>query len=86
MTRSVYTPAYQEVIAHVVRLRREAGLTQRQLAAKLDWPQNLVARVETSQRRLDLVEFVAICRACNADPAVEARSLVQLLQRCQQFL
>jgi hypothetical protein len=29
---------------------------------------NYIARIETGQRRLDLVELVQLCRACNADP------------------
>jgi len=36
-----------------------------------------VARIETGQRRVDLVEFVALCRACGADPEAQAVALVR---------
>ncbi len=80
MAKSVYTPAYRHVVERVVALRKRAGLTQRELAAKLGWPQNLVARLETTQRRLDLVEFVAICEACGADRCVESADLAKALR------
>jgi transcriptional regulator with XRE-family HTH domain len=50
----------------VVRLRAAAGLTQRRLARKLRCPQNTVLRIEQGERRIDLVEFWRICRACGA--------------------
>jgi len=49
--------------------RRQAGLTQRDLAERLGKPPSFVAKVETGERRLDLVEFVAIARALNLSPA-----------------
>jgi hypothetical protein len=39
--------------------------------------QNFVARVETRQRRLDLVEWVSICRACGVDPEREIAGLLK---------
>jgi hypothetical protein len=39
--------------------------------------QNFVGRIETGQRRIDLVEWAAICRACTADPEVEIAKLVK---------
>ncbi len=49
--------------------RRQAGLTQRDLAERLGKPPSLVAKVETGERGLDLVEFVASARALNLGPA-----------------
>jgi DNA-binding transcriptional regulator YiaG len=50
------------------RVRKAAGLTQHALARLLKKPQSFVARYEGGERRLDVVEFVAIARALNADP------------------
>ena len=54
--------------------RRDAGLTQRELVdrlpAWLKWDQTTLAKVETSRRRLDLVEFLEIAKALKLDPAV----------------
>ena len=76
MARSLHTAAHRELVSAAIALRRTAGLTQRQLAERLGREQNFVARVETGQRRVDLVEWVTLCRACGADPAAETLRLV----------
>ena len=73
----MFTPAYKQLTEAVVRLRQDAGLTQRQLAEKLGREQSFVGRIETGQRRIDVVEFVWICRALGADPQVEVREVVK---------
>lgn len=77
MAASLHTAAHREMVSAAIALRRAAGLTQRQLAERLGREQNFVARVETGQRRVDLVEWVMLCRACDADPAVEVSRLVK---------
>lgn len=44
-------------------VRTEAGLRQEDLAAKLGQPQSFVSRYESGERRVDLLELKAICRA-----------------------
>ena len=56
-------------ISVVSDARRHAGLTQRDLSERLGKPPSSVAKVDTGERRLDLVEFVAIARALNLSPA-----------------
>lgn len=48
--------------------RREAGLTQAQLAERLGKPASFIAKIEIGERRLDVVEFTAIAKALNMDP------------------
>ena len=48
--------------------RKDAGVTQVELAERLGKPQQFVSKVEKGDRRLDLVEFVAIARALRMDP------------------
>lgn len=80
MPRSTFSPAYQEVTDLVVKLRQDAGLTQRDLAAKLGRELSYISRIEQGQRRLDLVEFVWHCKACGVDPqAVGAELLGRLV-------
>ena len=50
--------------------RKSAGLTQAEVAGRLKRPQSFVAKYENGERRLDVLEFVAVCRAIEAD-AVE---------------
>lgn len=57
--------------------RKKAGLTQHQLAAKLHRPQSFIAKYENGERRVDVVEFVEICRALDADPVKLIRNLAR---------
>jgi transcriptional regulator with XRE-family HTH domain len=52
----------------MVGARKAAGLTQQALAHRLKKPQSFVAKYEGGERRLDVVEFIAIARALSADP------------------
>ena len=52
----------------MVGARKAAGMTQHALARLLKKPQSFVAKYEGGERRLDIVEFVAIARALGADP------------------
>lgn len=42
-------------------------MTQQQVADALGKPQSFVAKVEGYERRLDVIEFIAICKVVDAD-------------------
>lgn len=44
-------------------MRHESGLTQVELAKAWGTSQAMISKIETGERRLDLVEFVSLCRA-----------------------
>ena len=69
MRRWVSSQSYRVAIGAVIDARKQAGFTQRNLATCLGKPPSFVAKIETGERRLDLVEFVAIARALNIEPA-----------------
>jgi transcriptional regulator with XRE-family HTH domain len=48
--------------------RATSGLTQAQLGDLIGKDQSFVSLIEGGQRRVDLVEFYAICTALRADP------------------
>jgi transcriptional regulator with XRE-family HTH domain len=79
MVASMFTAAHDALVAGVVRLRQGAKLTQRQLATALGREQNLIGRIETGQRRIDLIEWISICHACGADPETETLRLLRLI-------
>ena len=68
MPKSVFSEAYGILLDELVRARKNAGVTQVQLAERLGRPQPFVSYFERGERRVDLVEFVAIARALNVDP------------------
>lgn len=59
---SVYSEEYQRVINALKKARKDKGITQAQLAEALGKPQSFIAKVESGERRLDVVEFVHLAR------------------------
>lgn len=66
---SVYSNEYQSVINALKGARKQQGITQVQLAEVLGKPQSFIAKVESGERRLDVVEFVHLARFVGIDAA-----------------
>lgn len=64
MSKTLRTPEHVYLCQRLRQVRLDAGLTQADLADRLDKPQSFVAKVETQERRLDLIEFVMWMTAC----------------------
>lgn len=58
----------QHIHTALAEIRNEAGLAQRELAKRLGREHSFVARIEQGERRVDLVEFYLICKACETSP------------------
>lgn len=67
--KSIFTSRYQKLKKLLIEARKDAGLTQVDLAAKLDRPQSFVSKYERGERRLDIVEFLEVADALRIDPA-----------------
>lgn len=61
--KSLYSEQYQQLCALLKELRREAGLTQVQVATRLDVPQSFVSKYESGERRLDVIELRHVAEA-----------------------
>ncbi|MBL7077788.1 MAG: helix-turn-helix transcriptional regulator [Kiritimatiellae bacterium] len=61
MRKSITSKEYRAVTAELVRLRKQAGLTQLELADRLGREQSFVWRIEKGERRLDVLEFFWVC-------------------------
>jgi transcriptional regulator with XRE-family HTH domain len=83
MDKTIYSRQGECLRETIIELRREAGLTQRELAAKLKREHNLIGRLEVGERRLDVIEFYRICKACGANPETVARKLMRKLQEVE---
>lgn len=73
--KTIYQESYLRLIDALVKGRKTAGLTQMQVAEKLAKPQSYVAKVEGADRKLDVMEFVALCKVIQQDPS----ELIKLL-------
>ena len=76
ITKTVHSSEQAAFCALMVAARKQAGLTQHELARRLKRPQSFVAKYEGGERRIDVVEFVAIVRAIGADPVKLLRDLI----------
>jgi len=60
---AAYTDRYELFREILKELRESKGVTQAQLAERLEIPQSYVSKYETGERRLDFVETAEICEA-----------------------
>ena len=63
----------------LVKMRKEAGLLQEDLAKRLGKPQSFVSKYEIGERRLDIIELKQICKAMGV-------SFVKLAKRVESLL
>lgn len=68
MTKSVFTERYKTFISLLVSARQKQGLTQRELAIRLNKVHSFVAKYEQGERRLDVIEFLDIAEALELNP------------------
>jgi transcriptional regulator with XRE-family HTH domain len=66
--KSIHTPEYRALLTWLRECRQTRGLSLRDVGALLDVPHSWVGKIETGERRLDVTEFVRLCRVLHADP------------------
>ncbi len=80
MAKSVFTDAYAVFLKTLVAARKEAGVTQAELAARLDKPQPFVSNIERGERRVDVIEFYQIAEALGLDPVSLFRRIAKAIR------
>ena len=68
MPKTIFGGEHRHLVAVLVEARQASGLTQAELAARVGKDQSCVSIIERGQRRVDVLEFVALARAMNTDP------------------
>jgi transcriptional regulator with XRE-family HTH domain len=66
--KSLRSPLHRELLHLLIAARKNANLTQQDLAISLRRHQSFVAKYEGGERRIEIVEFVQICRAIGVPP------------------
>ncbi|HVW56729.1 MAG TPA: helix-turn-helix transcriptional regulator [Rhizobiaceae bacterium] len=75
MAKSIHTKAYGQFVELLRRERLKAGLTQQDVADRLGKPQSYVAKIEGAERRIDVIEFLALTEAIGTDAAAIVKEL-----------
>ena len=66
--KSLRTRTHRMLCATLVEARKEAGISQQELARRLKRSQSFIAKIEVGERRIDVVEFIEIARALGREP------------------
>ena len=74
-SRDKFDREYRAIIAMLQSHRKAAGITQWDLARALGTDQSQISKLERSERRLDVVDYLRICRAIGLDPGKPLRSI-----------
>lgn len=75
MVKTLGTARHQALIAFLVDKREAAGITQTELAERLGQYQSFVARLESGQRRVDVIELMDLAEVLGFDPHSALRHL-----------
>ena len=63
---SLFPERYSRFLEQLIVARKNAGLTQTQVALALKKPQSFVSKYESGERLLDVAEYVEIARVLGA--------------------
>lgn len=80
MKKSITSKEYHIFLDLLIQYREQAGLTQTQLAKRLQKTQSFVSKFERGERRIDVIEFLTICNALNVSPTTFLNSLQHIIQ------
>jgi transcriptional regulator with XRE-family HTH domain len=75
LVKTIHSEKYRYLLALLREAREKAGITQAELSVQLAKPQSYVSKYENGERRLDVIEFLGVCRALECDPHVLIKRL-----------
>lgn len=77
MPVSVHHPKYKALQAVLVEMRRQAGLSQTQLADRLGVGQSYISKIERAEAYVDVFVYVDWVGACGVRPGLALDLLVE---------
>ena len=81
MSTSVHQIPYCRVVEWLKSHRHAQGISMRVLAATLGVPHTWIAKVESGERRMDVLEFVQLCHALGVKPSAGLRVLLDAIRQ-----
>ncbi|PIE45016.1 MAG: transcriptional regulator [Gammaproteobacteria bacterium] len=70
MRKTIYSQSSQILTECLRNSRKSAKLTIRQLAEKMEVHHSIIGKIETGERRLDVIEFIEYCQVLDLNPHV----------------
>lgn len=62
MNKSIYSSEHKKIINKLVKARLDSGLSQNDAAKKLGKSQSYISKLESGQRRVDLIQLKALAK------------------------
>lgn len=81
LSNILFSDEYDHLPGVLRELRRRAGLSQRRLAEKMQRSACHVHKIETRQRRIELVEFCRYVTACGGNPGCVFHEVLSLIDQ-----
>jgi transcriptional regulator with XRE-family HTH domain len=57
VNNAIYTSEHKAIINRLIQARKETGLTQAEIARKINRTQSYMSKIEAGQRRLDITQI-----------------------------
>ena len=77
--KTIYQQRYQTLIGCLISARKQAKLTQADIAHQLGKPQSYIAKIEGKDRKIDVLEYVEICEVLDLQPS----EIIKIIENTQ---
>jgi len=73
--KTLFSDAHTKLVELLRKARKDAGLTQVDVAQALNSRQVFISKIECCERKIDVIEFLVLCKVYKADPAALLKKL-----------
>ena len=77
MSSSLYSKEHKNIVEKLIKARREAGIDQVDVAKKLGKSQSYLSKIESGQRKIDVIQLQKFAKFYNKDITYFLKSLCQ---------
>lgn len=78
LRQSIHSSEHELLRQIFIRQRKTLGLSQRELAERMDIIYSAIGKIETGDRRLDVIEFIQYCQVLEISPHEVIDEILQL--------
>lgn len=84
MKKSISSNDYNIFLSQLVQFRADAGFTQAKLAEAIGETQSTISKMERAERRIDVIELFAICKAIGVNPTEFITALTEAIAKASK--
>lgn len=84
-TKTIHDDRYRALIDRLVEIRKSKNISQRELATRANVSHCCIGRIETYERRVDLIEFCDLCNILGISESEIIKMIQLLLMRPQKL-